>query len=199
VVAVPAEGEAPHEVVVAAHANFDRPEWECGWWRRHFPEAFVFCPRGILRDDTEPDDPRYTYRDDAALKAELDAGLLALRAKYPGQFDDAEMIWVALSRGAYLGGFIASRQPKRFPRLILVEGGQDPWTAANAKAFVDGGGRRVLFICGQPVCRIQARPAAARLKHFGAEAKIEDVPGMGHGLNGDADPIITRHMAWLRE
>lgn len=200
VVAVPADGAPPHPVVVAAHANWDRPTWECNWWRRHFKRSFLLCPRGILRDDSpSPDDPRFTYENDRALEAELDAGLAAMKSRWAGSVADGPMTWVALSRGAYLGGFIASRRPKQFPRLILVEGGQDPWTAVNAKAFADGGGRRVLFICGQGACRVQARPAAARLLHFGAEAKIEEVTGMGHGLNGDADPIIARHRDWLFE
>ena len=186
--------------VVAAHANWDRPTWECSWWRRHFPSSFLLCPRGVLRDDSpSPDDPRFTYENDRALEAELDAGLEAMKQRWAGHVEDGPMTWVALSRGAYLGGFIASRRPEDFPRLILVEGGQDPWTPVNAKAFVEGGGRRVLFICGQGACRVQARPAAARLIHFGAEAKIEQVPGMGHGLNGDADPIIVRHLPWLHE
>lgn len=199
VVAVPVGGAAPAPVVVAAHANWDRPGWSCAWWRASFPRALILCPRGVLRPEAQsPEDPRFTYRDDEVLEREVDAGLAALRARWGLRVARGAMTWVSLSRGSYLGGFIAGRRPTDFPRLILVEGGQDPWTLAHAKAFAVGGGQNVLFVCGQAACRTESRLAASRLRHVGADARVVFVPGMGHGLNADARPIVAQQLAWLR-
>jgi pimeloyl-ACP methyl ester carboxylesterase len=177
----------------------DRPDWECAFWRRLFPASFVLCPRGILRDDAPPDDPRFTYEDDAALEREIEAGLAALAARFPARIDGAPMLWVGLSRGAFLGAIIAARQPARYPRMILVEGGHDPWAGPAAKAYADGGGRRVLFVCGQGACTFAARRAARSLEHFGVGARLIEVAGMGHGLNHDADAPIEAARDWLFE
>ena len=198
VVALPAEGTAPHPVVVAAHANWDRPSWECDYWRRIFPTAVVLCPRGILRPDSpSADDPRFTYASDDALATELAASLAALERDFGPYIDTEVMLWVGLSRGAFLGAELAPHQAARFPRMILVEGGHDPWTHANAKAFADAGGERVLFVCGQGACTIQARKAARVLEQHGVGTRIEDVPGMGHGLNHDATPRVRDALPWL--
>ena len=200
VVAVPREGTAPHGVVIAAHANWDRPSWECDWWKRLLTRSFILCPRGVLRKDSpSPDDPRFTYKDDKALEAEIAAGLTALEAAFGDRVSvEPPMLWVGLSRGAFLGAQIATRQPARYPTMILVEGGHDPWTHSGAKAFAEGGGKRVLFVCGQGACTHLAKRAAARLEHFGVETRLENVPGMGHGLNGDADEPVQRALPWLR-
>lgn len=199
VVAIAKAGEDPHPIVIAAHANWDRPRWECDWWKRLLPTSFILCPRGILRKDSpSKDDPRYTYEDDKALEAEVEAGLLALEARFSGRVTQEPFIlWVGLSRGAFLGAHIAVRQPKRFPRLILVEGGHDPWTPANVKKFAEGGGKRVHFVCGQGACSHLARRAARVLEHHGVATRLDDVPGMGHGLNGDADAPIQAALPWL--
>ena len=197
VLAIPKGGADPRPLVIAAHANWDRPSWECEWWRRLLPDSFILCPRGILRDDSpSPDDPRYTYENDRVLEAEVDAGVAALEAKYGGRVETAPILWVGLSRGAYLGSFIAARQPERFPRLILVEGGHDPWTADNAASFARGG-LRVLFICGQGACNVLAKKAVRQLDHAGIETQLHDVPKMGHGLNADADAPILKALPWL--
>jgi pimeloyl-ACP methyl ester carboxylesterase len=199
VVAIPAAGKAPHPVVIAAHANWDRPSWECAWWKRLLRKSFILCPRGILRDDSpSPDDPRYTYESDAALEQEVDAGLAALAERFGAHVDvSPPLLWVALSRGSFLGARIAVRHPERFPRMILVEGGHDPWTPENAEAFAAGGGQAVLFVCGQGACTYAARKAARRLGRFSVRTRLEDVPGMGHGLNGDADEPILEALPWL--
>ena len=199
VVAIPATGDEPHPVVIAAHANWDRPSWECEWWKRLLTNAFILCPRGILRPDSpSPDDPRYTYENDKILEAEVDAGLLALSKRFGARVQtDKPMLWVGLSRGAFLGARIAVRQPARFPRMILVEGGHDPWTADSAKRYAEGGGDKVLFICGQGRCTIDAKRASRVLTHYGVETRLHDVAGMGHGLNGDADEPIQSELPWL--
>ena len=202
VVAIPERGSAPHPIVVATHGNWDRPSWECDWWRRVFVRAFILCPRGVLRSDSPEGDPRFTYVDDRNLESEAEAGLLALATAYTARVGTGAnplraVTWVGLSRGAFLGAEIAPRRAAVFPRLVLVEGGHDPWTFSNAKMFADGGGKRVLFICGQGACTTAAQKASRMLTHVGVSTRVEMVAGMGHGLSNDAAPIVRAALPWL--
>jgi predicted esterase len=197
-VAVPVGGAAPHAVAITAHGNYDRPEWECDYWKRLFPETFLLCPRGVPRSDPPaPDDPRFTYEDDRALEEEVEAGLAALRERYGERVDTEARLWIGLSRGAYLGARIAVRQPQRYSRLLLVEGGHDPFTFAAAKRFAEGGGARVELLCGQRSCTQAARRVAQRLAYYGVEARVDEVGGMGHGLSYDADRFVVAAKPWL--
>jgi acetyl esterase/lipase len=74
--------------------------------------------------------------------------------------------------------------------VLLVEGGHDPWTPASAVAFARGGGERVQFLCGQRSCTLAAKNAAARLERAGVSTRVDEVPGMGHGLSLGVDPIV---------
>jgi predicted esterase len=196
-VAVPDGGARRSGVVIAAHGNYDRPEWECDFWKRLFEDAFVLCPRGIERLDADPGEDRYTYASAAALEAEVDASVRALEARFGEAVDARAMTWVGLSRGAFLGAVIAARHPARFPRVLLVEGGHDPWTPERAVAFAKGGGQRVQFVCGQRSCTLDARQAASRLERAGVSTRVDEVIGMGHGLNVDVDRYVHASMDML--
>src|SRR5947209_312381 len=104
IVAAPRTNE-PRPVVVAAHGNYDRPEWQCEVWRGIVGDrAFVLCPRGRPRADSpSPDDVRFTYDGAASLAREVDAGLDALRARYGARVQDGPILYAGFSLGAILG------------------------------------------------------------------------------------------------
>src|SRR5262245_9947598 len=69
VVSLPLGSTGKRPVVIAAHGNYDRPEWQCEVWRGIVRNrGFVLCPRGVPRPDSPSrTDIRFTYRNQPLL------------------------------------------------------------------------------------------------------------------------------------
>lgn len=201
VVSLPLGASGRRPVIISGHGNYDRPEWQCEVWRSIVGNAaFVLCPRGVPRPDSpSASDVRFTYGDNRVYERELRAGLDALAARFPEHVDPGAVGLAGFSLGAILGVSVASRDPARFERLALVEGGHDTWTPAVAKAFAAGGGKRVLFACGQPPCVLAAKAAAARLERAGVATRIVHGKGIGHGYHGAVANEVRAALPWLFE
>lgn len=201
VVSVPIGATARRPVLIASHGNYDRPEWQCEVWRDIVADgAFVLCPRGVARSDSpSASDVRFTYESNARLEREIDAGLAALRARFPEHVDPGAVLYTGFSLGAIMGSAIAARRAALFPRLVLVEGGHDKWTPQTAKAFADGGGQRVLFVCAQAGCSAAASAAAARLEKAGVPARVARSKEAGHRYDGPVAEETRRALGWLIE
>ena len=179
---------------------WDFPEGLCDDQRWIFRDrAWVLCPRGRPLPDK-------TFRYDSAdtLAREIDAGVRALVARYPGYVDEASMLYTGFSWGAILGVAVITRAPARFPRAVLIEGGEDKWTPALAARFAKEGGRRVLFACGLRGRVPAAQQAAAMLGHAGVEAhvvlgKLPDAGQFIHWYNGPVADETRAAAPWLLE
>jgi pimeloyl-ACP methyl ester carboxylesterase len=200
VIAVPVGATGQRPVLVATHGNYDRPEWQCEVWGRIVgARGFVLCPRGVRRPDSPSrDDLRYEYGTAQALEREIDAGLSALRQRFPKNVAEGPVVLAGFSLGAILGVTLAARRPEVFSRLVLIEGG-DQWTLANARLFGRKGGQRVLFACSQPGCAASARVAVATLRK--AEVMADEVKGKseGHTYVGDVMARYSERFAWVVE
>ncbi|MGK3974641.1 hypothetical protein WMF38_23375 [Sorangium sp. So ce118] len=201
VVSVPIGATARRPVLIASHGNYDRPEWQCQVWRGIAGDgAFVLCPRGVARSDSpSASDVRFTYESNARLEQEIDAGLAALRARFPEHVDPGAALYTGFSLGAIMGSAIAARRAALFPRLVLVEGGHDKWTPATAKAFAEGGGQRVLFVCAQAGCGAAASAAAARLEKAGVLTRVVRGKEAGHRYDGPVAEETQRALGWILE
>jgi hypothetical protein len=201
VVSLPLGATTPRPLVIASHGNYDRPEWQCSTWRDIVGDcAFVLCPRGVPRTDSPgPDDVRFTYDGAAPLAREIEAGLTALRARFGAYIDEGPVLYTGFSLGAILGVPFVTRDPARYTRAVLIEGGHSAWTAAAAKQFRAHGGERVLFACGQPSCVGDAKAASARLAKTGAATRVVLGPGVGHGYTGPVATAVKNELAWLLE
>ncbi|MGH7293733.1 MAG: alpha/beta hydrolase-fold protein, partial [Polyangiaceae bacterium] len=168
-VSLPTGATGKRPVVVVIHGAGDRPDWQCGGWRRATGErAFVVCPTGRFDPGSSTrTDRRYTHTGGPALLAYIDASLEALAARYPDYADTSAPLLAGFSLGSYAILAIAIQHPDRFPRIALVEGATRQLDDGRARAFVKGGGLRVLFGCGQPGCAAEAMVAAARLSRDG--------------------------------
>ncbi|WP_437734812.1 hypothetical protein [Sorangium sp. So ce1335] len=201
VVSVPIGATARRPVLIASHGNYDRPEWQCEVWRGIAGgDAFILCPRGVARSDSpSASDVRFTYESNARLEQEIDAGLAALRARFPEHVDPGPVLYTGFSLGAIMGSAIAARRAALFPRLVLVEGGHDRWTPATAKAFAEGGGQRVLFVCAQAGCGAAAAAAAARLEKAGVLTRVVRSKEAGHRYDGPVAEETKRALGWAIE
>ena len=196
---LPTGATGPRPVVVVIHGAGDRPDWQCGGWRRATGEqAFVVCPTGrVAPESSTRGDTRYTHTGGPALLAYIDAALQALGARYPDYADTATPLLAGFSLGAWEVLAIASQHPDRFPRIALVEGITDKLDDARARAFVTGGGRRVLFGCGQKGCEVAAKATASRLAardHL--DARVVFAP-VNHTFDPPLEDAIHGELGWL--
>ncbi len=201
VVSLPLQATTRKPVVVAVHGKFDRAEWQCDQWRAIVGDrAFVLCPRGTRRPDYPSNDAvRQTFSSRNAMFKEVDAALEALRNRYSDYADDGPVLYVGFSLGAIEGVPYIARDPARFSRAALVEGGHDAWSDATIKAFSEGGGRRILFACGQVGCNEDAKRVAAKLEKSNVETRVIYVPGEGHSYGGKVAEKLKDEWNWLVE
>src|SRR4029077_2568744 len=124
VVSIPVGATSPKPVVVATHGAWDAPEGLCDDQRFIFHDrAWVLCPRGRPMPDKT-----FRYDSSASIAREIDAGLRALSARYPGYVDASGVLYTGFSLGAILGVGVITGDPARFPRAVLIEGGEDKWS-----------------------------------------------------------------------
>jgi lysophospholipase L1-like esterase len=200
VISVPLGATSPRPVVVATHGVWDFPEGLCDDQRWIFRDAaWVVCPRGRPLPDK-------TFRYDGvdALRREIDADVRALDARYPGYVDDRAILYTGFSLGAILGVGVITREPARFPRAVLIEGGEDRWTPALAARYAREGGQRVLFACGLRGRVPAARQAASMLERAGVPARVVlgKLPDAGQFIHWYNGPIADETRAaepWLFE
>jgi predicted esterase len=198
IVSVPTGAKAPRPVVLALHGNFDRPEWQCEVWRGVTKaRAFVVCPRGIPRPDAPRSLDRWTYGKGTAVRAEVEAALGAVRARFENYVASGPILYAGFSLGAIHGVGIVASDGQRYRRAVLVEGGHDGWTAERAKAYAAAGGERVLFACGQRACKTDAAQARKNLERAGIRTELVYGGEVGHTYDGPVASEIARVWTWL--
>lgn len=221
VIVVPVGVTKPVPVVVAVIGIGDTPEEQCAVWRELVGRrAFVLCPRGLPhwvlpgvpeeKDDETGEEAEPApdldvkpvqngfYQPDAArLDKELTAALAALKAKFPQYVAEQEIVFAGFSRGAFLGPQLASKKPERFKRLVLIEGGHSPWTEEAANAFAKGGGKKVLFACGQQSCVDDALTASATLGRRKIDTKTVLGQGEGHNYKKQVKDELKKQIDWV--
>ena len=188
-------------IVVALHGLWDRPEWQCAAWNPVIHgRAFVLCPRGTPGRGATSDDPHLTYTHAEAMAKEVDDAIDALRAAYPPYVDPGPIVYTGFSLGAIYGVSCVAASPKRFPRVILVEGGHEAWSPKRARAFAENGGERIVFICGSDDCPIAAGRAIGRLATAGMkDVRIHTVKGAGHTYGGFVFDEARAEIEWALE
>jgi pimeloyl-ACP methyl ester carboxylesterase len=193
-----ATGKRP--VVVVIHGAGDRPDWQCGGWRRAAGEyPFVVCPRGhVDAASSTRNDVRYTHLGGAPLLSYIDGALEALSARYPDYVDAENPLLAGFSLGAAEVVALAVQYPERFPRLALTEGATSAWTNARVETFLNGGGRRVLFGCGQEGVLKAAKATARRLATLGLDTRVVFAP-VGHTFYPPLEDAVHQELAWLIE
>lgn len=204
VVSVPRGATGPRPIALATHGNYDRPEWQCEVWRGIIGDrGFILCPRGFARKDSpSPDDIRFTYANNGELEKEIDAGLAALRARWPQYVAEGPVLYTGFSLGAIMGVAIAGRTPgaARYPRMILVEGGYDRWTAPNLSGFTrESAERRVLFACGGTGCMQGAKVSARALDQRKVQTRVVGATRSGHTYDGAVADEVKAAFAWVIE
>jgi len=201
VVSVPRETTTPRPLLVSAHGAGGRPEPHCAFFRRLVAgRAFVLCPRGArLGTDAPLDQGGFFYPNHHALGREVVAALAALAARFGARVDLRAPVYAGFSQGATMGALAFVKQGGPFARMLLIEGGvgeYDEWTIANARAFHEGGGARVLLACGREACAEAARRTEGRLAKAGLDARAV-YGAAGHTYGGAVGEAIEAALPWL--
>jgi pimeloyl-ACP methyl ester carboxylesterase len=191
-VSLPTGATSRRPVVVVIHGAGDRPERQCRSWRRATSEyPFIICPTGRAW-------PRYTHIGGAPLLEYIDEALDVLAARYPHYVDTRNPLLVGFSLGAAQVTALAVQFPARFPRIALVEGATKAWSGARASAFYQGGGRRVLFACGQDGVRDRAEQTAKRLTSVGLDTHVV-FANVGHKFGPPLQDVVGGELTWLMD
>jgi pimeloyl-ACP methyl ester carboxylesterase len=137
--------------------------------------------------------------DVATLDREVSAGISALKTRFGAHVSDGQVVYAGFSRGAFLGASLAAKHPDRFTRVVLIEGGHSPWQPEVAATFARGGGKRVLFVCGQPKCVEDAEATVSTLRAQNVEARVVHGIGEGHGYRKQVKEELRRSFEWVTE
>lgn len=197
VVAAPIGATERKPVLVATHGRDDVPEQLCDTWRGIIgSRGFVLCPRGV---PSRSRSGAFTYTSPEALGDEIDDALSALRARWPDHVDEGPVVYSGFSLGSFQGVRVVTRAPERTPRVILIEGGHDPWTDDLIETFADGGGQRVLFVTGQAVNAQRAKLVARELSEAGIATRVVHAEDAGHVYTGEVRDNLASSFDWVVE
>jgi predicted esterase len=189
---LPTGATSRRPVVIVVHGAGDRPERQCRGWRHATGEyPFIICPEGRAS-------PRYTHIGGAPLLEYIDEALDAVLARYPQYVDTNNPLLAGFSLGAAQVTELAVLFPARFPRIALVEGATTVWSGARVSAFLDGGGQRVLFGCGQDGVRDRAERTAKRLASLGLDAHVA-FANVGHRFAPSLQDAVRSELGWLMD
>lgn len=196
IVSVPSESRDPRPVLVAAHGAGGRPAWQCEVWGgivKH--RGFVLCPQGT-RMNRDPHQG-FFFRDHYALEQEVLVALEALRERFGQRIAHGPVVYVGFSQGATMGALMVVKHPDVFQRLVLVEGGEAQWDVPTATRFRQGGGQRVLLVCGRHACTERAKTSLRWLEKGGLRARVEYVVGGGHSYDHGIPDRLYETFDWV--
>jgi pimeloyl-ACP methyl ester carboxylesterase len=189
---LPTGATSKRPVVIVIHGAGDRPERQCRGWRNATSEyPFIICPKGRAA-------PRYTHIGGAPLLEYIDDALQALAMRYPDYVDTSNPLLAGFSLGASQVTDLAVHFPARFPRIALVEGATKVWDGDRVSAFLEGGGQRVLFGCGQDGVRDSAERTAKRLERLGLDAHVV-YANVGHRFAPSLQDAVRSELSWLMD
>jgi hypothetical protein len=131
------------------------------------------------------------------MRAEIEAGLAALRTRFSTHLAEAPLIYAGFSLGAKNGVDIVRRDAAAYPRVVLGEGGYRELSRAVCSELAAGGVRRALLICSTRACEISYRPVRARLKDAGIEVAVASAGGEVHLFDGEVVERTRQRWPWL--
>lgn len=157
----------------------------------------MLCPQGTRMGWGQ--DLGFFFRHHHALEKEVLAALDALRSHFGDRIAPGPVVYAGYSQGGMMGALMVVKHPHLFQRLILVEGGEAEWDVPTATRFRQGGGQRVLLVCGRHPCAERARRSLSWLKKGGVDARLEYVPGGGHTYGGSVADRLHASFGWVVE
>jgi hypothetical protein len=178
VISAPSGARARRPVIIVFRSRGEPAERSCEMWRQlTAARGFVVCPRDQEDVPDAPSTPParpaespYARRGGVNLRDFVDVLLDSLGTRFLGYVDGQRPVLVASQTLTDEVARIASDDPRRFPRIVLLDGGADSFSPARIHAFHWSGGDRVLFGCTSGPLFDRARRAARELDRAGVES-----------------------------
>ena len=182
VASFPTSASWPQPVLVATHGAGGSGRWHCEHWRRLLGQrGVILCPNGKPLGGGQG----HYYPNHFELERVVLGAIESLEAQFPEHVDSTSMVFAGYSQGATMGALMAVKHAKRFPRLVLVEGGFKQWNVGIGIKYRRSGGDRTLFACGTAGCEKHARQNVEWLTQAKLGARTVHASGTGHTYGGN--------------
>ena len=193
-VVISPQSTSPAPVVIVLHGAWDRPEWVCDVYAKVTTgREWVVCLRGKLRPEVPPDGARWTLGTVKETEDELNAVLTSLRSRVGDRAAPGIAVLSGFSKGASHAAALSRREPDRFRRLLLVEGGLQLRTLTARKTA----GQRIAMACGTQRCIQRAKKACAKYQRLGGACFLRSNLAVGHSYNSPFANMGSRLYHWL--
>lgn len=184
-------------VFVVAHGAGGHAESHCSFWRNLLGErGIIVCPRGTAIYSGHPE-RGWFYANHHELEAEVVVLEKTVRKRFAQHLAPGGWVYAGYSQGATMGALMIVDHGNVFSHLALIEGGTDGWTRGRAQSFAQGGGKKVLFVCGQDGCARAADGAVNVLEAANVRARLRHAEGGGHTYGGKVGRELERGLVWL--
>jgi hypothetical protein len=198
-IGVPVGARDRRAIVVGVHGAGDRPDWSCSEWKAVTADwAFVVCPQATSRHPN--DASTFVWGSAAAIAAQADRAVAALRARYGAWVDDGPLIYGGWSQGATLASQVIAARPGVYDRVALVEVGHTPLDAnVVAASFARAGVRRTVVSCSSSKCRTFAHDFTNAARRVRLPSQVADVGNRGHWFDEPVFRALGPKVAWMGE
>jgi len=201
---LPQEGGAPEVLVfppvasntgaqpitVMLHGMCGAPENECPAFAEAVTKrGFLICPRATVSCAGGGS----TWS--AAARAEtIEAAIDRVLSRYPGRVDAERRTLVGFSLGAFVASELVSRNPERWPSVVLLSAKIEPRIDRIAKSGVS----RLLLGAGDlDLSQGHMLKIARRLSAAGVESTFTSLGKVGHRFAFDMNQWMDSALSWL--
>ena len=147
--------------------------------------GWILCPRGVPTPWATVSEDRWMYKGSPVVSREIEAGINALKSRYPGAVQTDGTILVGFSLGAALAPQIALSAPGKYHYLYLIEGGAAKLTTGLVRALKKAGIRGIGLAMSTSKNRKSAQNALKILKKQHLPSVYVDMVGAGHNYRND--------------
>jgi pimeloyl-ACP methyl ester carboxylesterase len=196
-VSLPVGARDKRAVIVGVHGAGDRPDWACAEWKAVAADwAFVVCPQAT--NPHPADKNTFVWGSAAAIAAQADRAVAALRERYGAWMDDGPLVYGGWSQGGTLAASVIETRPGVYDRAVLVEVGHTALDAdAVAASFASAGIRRAIVSCESPKCRTFAQTFERAARRRRLPAQTVDIGNRHHWFDEPVFRALGPKMAWL--
>jgi len=194
------KGPGPWPVMFVAHGAGGSAREVLDYFKRLLADRYVIVAvAGTPLSRAEPQGGHY-YKNHLELEKEVLS--VAKRLTNESQLGPAALskppwIYAGYSQGATMGALFLINHAQWFDRLILIEGGIEGWNLARSRRYKEGGGLRLLWLCGTPGCATGATKARDVALQVGLEAQAETLVGAGHVYWGPVGKQLAALLPWV--
>jgi predicted esterase len=193
-------GKDAAPLVAMLHGQCGAPPYACGTWLHAAVDVGVLvCPTGNARcGDSGIGPPSWegpTWKELVTLMDDdLEASIAQVKAKHPQAMRRDVAVLGGYSRGGYAVPIIASRHPKRWPYLIVIEAD----ATLTAEGLRRAGVVAVALVAGELGDQLPGmRKSADDLDAAGFPARLFVMPKTGHLYSANMEDVMQSALAFV--